>query len=139
MVGYPIGIWDSVNNMPLLRAGVTSTAPGRDYEGRAEFVIDAACYPGSSGSPVLLWDNGPYMKKTGETVMGGYRIKLLGILYAGPMQTTTGEIQVVTIPTKQVSVALSRTPVNLGFVIKAKKIQDFDSVLAKMSITPSAK
>lgn len=138
MVGYPIGIWDSVNNMPLFRAGVTSTAPSRDYEGRAEFVIDAACFPGSSGSPVLLWDNGPYMKKTGETVMGGYRIKLLGVLYAGPVQTMQGEIQIVTIPTKQVPMALTKAPVNLGFVIKAKKIQEFDPVLEKLiSKSPS--
>ncbi len=132
MVGYPIGLWDSVNNMPLFRAGVTSTSPSRDYEGRAEFVIDAACFPGSSGSPVLLWDNGPYRKKTGEIVMGGYRIKLLGVLYAGPVQTTQGEIQIVTIPTKQVPVALTKNPVNLGFVIKAKKIKEFDTVLEKM-------
>lgn len=50
MIGYPTGIWDSKNNMPIIRKGVTATPPNQDYEGRAEFMIDAACFPGSSGS-----------------------------------------------------------------------------------------
>ncbi len=129
MVGYPIGIWDSVNNMPVFRAGVTATHPKMNYDGRREFMIDAACFPGSSGSPVLLFDNGNYVDKRGNTIMGQSRIKLLGVLYAGPMHTATGEIKAVTIPTKEVSIALSRIPTNLGFVIKATRLLEFDRVL----------
>lgn len=128
MVGYPIGIWDSANNMPVFRAGVTATHPKMDYDGRREFMIDAACFPGSSGSPVLLFDNGNYVDKRGNTIMGQSRIKLLGVLYAGPMHTTAGEIKAVTIPTKEVSVAYSRIPTNLGFVIKATRLLEFDGV-----------
>ena len=50
MVGYPIGIWDDVNNMPVFRRGVTATHPNIDYRGEKVFMIDAACFPGSSGS-----------------------------------------------------------------------------------------
>lgn len=83
MVGYPNGIWDEINNLPIIRKGVTATHPNVDYNGKPEFMIDAACFPGSSGSPVLLFNLGDYTTKTG-TKLGTNRIKLLGTLYAGP-------------------------------------------------------
>lgn len=55
IVGYPDDIWDQVNNFPIFKKGVTATHPKIDYEGRPEFLIDAAIYPGSSGSPVFLY------------------------------------------------------------------------------------
>jgi hypothetical protein len=54
-VGYPSGVWDQVNLMPILRRGTTATPMALDFEGRAEFLIDAAVYPGSSGSPVFVY------------------------------------------------------------------------------------
>ena len=53
-VGYPSGVWDQVNLMPILRRGTTATPPQINFEGRREFLIDAAVYPGSSGSPVFF-------------------------------------------------------------------------------------
>jgi len=70
MVGYPVGIWDSANNMPVIRRGITATHPGKDYEGKSEFMIDAACFPGSSGSPVFLFNLGSYPQKAGGIVIG---------------------------------------------------------------------
>jgi V8-like Glu-specific endopeptidase len=70
MVGYPIGISDRVNNYPIFRKGITATHPANKYEGRDEFLIDAACFPGSSGSPVFLLNSGNYVTKTGTTVIG---------------------------------------------------------------------
>jgi hypothetical protein len=32
MVGYPNGLWDHVNNLPLVRKGTTATHPGMDYK-----------------------------------------------------------------------------------------------------------
>lgn len=49
MIGYPNGIWDSVNNLPISRKGITATHSAVDYEGKTQFVIDASVYPGSSG------------------------------------------------------------------------------------------
>lgn len=54
MVGYPGGVFDHVNNMPLVRGGKTASIPRLNYQGSPQFVIDCACMPGSSGSPVLL-------------------------------------------------------------------------------------
>jgi hypothetical protein len=136
MIGYPIGLWDSRNNMPIFRAGVTATHPAADYEGRSEFMIDAACVPGSSGSPVLLCDVGNYVAKSGMTMIDS-RIKLLGVLYAGPMQTVQGEIRIVTIPTRQREVAITDIPINLGYVIKAKKLLDFDRVFPNPTPKPA--
>lgn len=130
MVGYPNGIWDEVNNFPVFRRGVTASRPLRDWNGKPEFLIDAACFPGSSGSPVLLFDTHGYQNKKG-TFFGASRIKLLGILYAGPQHTVTGEIQIVTVPTVQLPVAVSPIPNNLGIIIKASKLTDFESLFGQ--------
>ena len=37
MIGYPNGIWDSTNNKPIYRKGVTATHPNLDYNGKKEF------------------------------------------------------------------------------------------------------
>jgi hypothetical protein len=128
MVGYPNGIWDEVNNFPVFRRGIMASHPALDWNGKPEFLIDAACFPGSSGSPVLLLDLGAFYSKQGMNVASS-RIKLMGILYAGPQLTVTGEIEIVTVPTKLRPVAVSEIPINLGIVIKAFKIQEFGSVL----------
>jgi hypothetical protein len=126
MIGYPNGLWDSVNNMPIVRKGITATDIKFDYEGRKEFLIDAACFPGSSGSPVLICNVGGYRDKQGNLNWGSSRIFLLGILYAGPQLTVTGDIKVVTIPNmQQKALAVSHIPNNLGYIIKAERIMDF--------------
>src|SRR5258708_571264 len=94
MAGYPSGIWDEKNNMPVLRRGITATHPNLDWNGRPEFLIDAACFPGSSGSPVFLFNLGGYAAKTGGMVIGS-RLKLLAVLYAGPQHTVEGQIRIV--------------------------------------------
>lgn len=128
MVGYPNGIWDQANNLPLIRRGITATAAYNDYNGKKEFMVDMACFPGSSGSPVLLYNPGMYHAKGGGTVVGT-RIYLLGILYAGPQHTAEGKLEIVDIPTTQTVRSLSRIPNNLGVVIKAEKLLDFEQIL----------
>jgi hypothetical protein len=137
MIGYPNGIWDSLNNMPILRRGVTATHPAIDYEGRKEFMIDAACFPGSSGSPVFLYSAGVHYTRQGGVAIGGHRLMLLGVLYAGPQHTVTGALQIVTVPTRQEIVAFSRIPNNLGVVIKASRLQDFETLFQQSTANPS--
>lgn len=126
MIGYPNGIWDSHNNKPIIRKGITATNLNLDYCGKSEFLIDAACFPGSSGSPVIIYNRGEYLDKEGNRFNVKYRVLLLGILYAGPQHTVTGEIEIVNVPTKQKAIAFSTIPNNLGFVIKAQKILDLE-------------
>lgn len=134
MVGYPNGLWDEINNMPLFRKGITSTHPKMDWNGKKEMLIDAACFPGSSGSPVFQFNEGGYMDKRGNTVMGGTRVKLLGVLYAGPQHKITGEIEIVTIPTIDKPVAISGIPNNIGIIIKAERLRELDKLIFKKSL-----
>jgi len=129
MVGYPNGLWDSVNNLPIFRQGVLATDYKRDWNGKKEFLIDAACFPGSSGSPVILLDTGWYQTNKGN-MLGSPRIKLLGVLYAGPQHTVEGEIKIVMVPTQQKAVAIAEIPNNLGIIIKSERLLDFEGVFA---------
>ena len=131
MVGYPIGIWDPVNNYPIFRRGITATHPALDYNGNKDFLIDAACFPGSSGSPVFLSNFGNYVNKQGGTVIGS-RFYFLGILYAGPQYTTTGEVKIVNVPTKQNTISVTQIPTNLGVVIKSEKLNDFKPIIESL-------
>lgn len=126
MIGYPNGLWDTKNNLPIARRGITATPPFVDFSGNAEFMIDCACFPGSSGSPVFLVKPGSYVGKNGETVVSEARVMLLGVLYAGPVFNAKGDIQPSPIPTTttgQVSVPLM---MNLGYCIKAHKLFWFE-------------
>lgn len=130
MIGYPNGIWDEKNNLPVIRKGITATHPSYKYNGKNEFMIDAACFPGSSGSPVFLLNLEGYSIKKGTTILGK-RIKFLGILYAGPQYTITGEIKIAEIPTVQRPISEINIPNNLGLVIKSKEILKFKNILKK--------
>jgi hypothetical protein len=132
MIGYPNGIWDHVNNAPVFRRGATATHPNSDYCGKKEFMIDAACFPGSSGSPVLLYNFGNFSDRNGNLVVGT-RIKLLGILYAGPQHTASGEIVFTNVLTTTKPVAISRIPNNLGLTIKSEKLRDFEPILRNLA------
>jgi len=133
MIGYPNGIWDSVNNQPIFRKEITATHPAKNLMGKAEFMIDAACFPGSSGSPVFLLNLGSYTTRQGGVKIGASPIKLLGILYAGPQFTVTGDVRVVDIPTVQQTISVATIPNNLGYVIKAQKLLDFNPLLERLS------
>ena len=133
MIGYPNGLWDSINNMPIVRRGIMATNITLDHNGKREFVIDAACFPGSSGSPVILFNKGGYTDKQGNLNWGSGRLMLLGILYAGPQLTVTGDIKVVTIPNiQQKALSVSHIPNNLGYIIKADAILDFIPIIKSM-------
>lgn len=127
MIGYPIGIWDNINNLPITRKGITATHPLFDYRNKSEFVIDAACFPGSSGSPVLIVNEGPYSSKSG--IRMGKRRLFMGVLYGGPNYQPNGEIKIIEIPTKKDAIAVFKVPLNLGYVIKSNRILDFKPFL----------
>lgn len=134
MIGYPNALWDSSHNMPLIRKGITATWPKLDYNDRREFLIDAACVPGSSGSPVFICDIGMFYDKNHDDMALGNRLWLLGIQYAVPIKTIEGAIKKATLdkpnedPEKNY-VAMSHTFINLGFIIKSSCILDLMPVI----------
>jgi len=127
MIGYPIGLRDEKYNLPIIRKGSTASHISLDYNDKPEFLIDMACFPGSSGSPVLILNQGSYATKNGIVI--GTRIFLLGILYGGPQFTTEGKIVIKDIPIKQEPISSVNIPINLGYVIKSQKILDFEEIL----------
>lgn len=126
MIGYPNGIWDERNNKPLIRKGITATNPRLDYCGEKEFLIDIACFLGSSGSPVLIYNVGQYLDGADNHYFVSYRIVLLGILYSARYYTSEGKIKVVKIPAKKKQISMTEIPLNLGTVIRAERILDFE-------------
>jgi hypothetical protein len=134
MVGYPNGLWDAVNNYPLIRRGITASHPAVDFDvdGAATTVIDAACFPGSSGSPVLLHNAGTFSDKKGNTTVGS-RTMLLGALFSGPVMQQDGKIVIRNIPTAVESVAQVNMMLNLGYIAKAKELAALSAaVLARV-------
>lgn len=130
MIGYPNGLWDQLHNLPIIRKGITATHPKLKLNGKPEFLIDAACFPGSSGSPVFLANIGSYVSPDGA-LCAGSRVALLGTLYAGPQHTTTGEIVVVDVPTDTKPIAVGRIPNNLGYVIQASELLVLEEAVRK--------
>lgn len=132
MVGYPIGLWDKTNNLPILRRGTTATHPAADFNGEKVGLIDIACFPGSSGSPVFIFNSGPYTDSKGNTLVSGGRVVLLGVLFAGPQIDVHGSIHVVDIPTASTQVATSKVMVHLGYYIKAAEVESLAEHMDRM-------
>ena len=128
MIGYPSGIFDDTNNLPIIRKGTTATPVYADYEGDKEFLIDITVFEGSSGSPVLIYHDGKYGALT-----SGEKFVFLGILYSGYDETMEGEIIRKKNKPKKESKLVAKTeiPLNLGIVIKAELLNDFEPILEK--------
>ena len=128
MVGYPNGIWDKSNNLPIIRRGITATHPLLAYEGRKKFMIDAACFPGSSGSPVFIYEDGMF-RSSENSYSPGTRVALIGILYAGPQFTANGTLEPRPIPHSLTEVPVMQIPMNLGYVISIEEIDVIGNLL----------
>ena len=83
MVGYPSGRFDQANNYPLFRYGKTATHPAVDFNGGKMGLIDVPCLPGSSGSPVMILNEGSFHTKKGDVVIGS-RLIFIGIEVSMP-------------------------------------------------------
>ena len=121
MVGYPIGLWDDVNNFPIFRRGVTAFHPALDYQGQPRGVVDIAAFPGSSGSPIVIANDGSYTTPMGLHYKGG-RLLFLGILSCGPMLEADGTIVTIDVPTVKKDITLTNIPIHLGYYIKSKEL-----------------
>jgi hypothetical protein len=117
-VGYPKGLWDTVNHLPIARRGITASPFVVDFDGLRQFLIDAPVYTGSSGSPVFLWNLGSYPNKTGGLVIGN-RCYLLGMLTQGLHGKETSILEV----DDETSLPLHSKPmIGLGKVFKSQTI-----------------
>jgi hypothetical protein len=128
MIGYPRGLFDQVNNKPIIRRGITATHPLKNYNGKEDFLIDIAAFKGSSGSPVLILNQNGY-HHNGEYEIGGTRLIFLGVLYSGPMFDFEGKI-VFSENLNEVYTE-SKLPINLGCVMRASNLDELEEVVRK--------
>ncbi len=128
MAGYPIGLSDYKHNLPIIRQGIIASDPMLPFNGEDHFLIDCACFPGSSGSPVVLNPSPILPDNNGQISFGRRRSALLGLLWGGPVHTSEGKIISRNIPTSTVPVPQVTQMINLGYVISAKKILDLENL-----------
>lgn len=133
MVGYPDGIMDTVNNLPVFRKGITATNPSIDYNGNRHFLIDATCFPGSSGSPIMSYEDDITHGVDGSITIGpkNKQIKLIGIQSETFTHNSSGKIVPVEIPTQIIPGTITPIPNNLGIVVKASCILDLEPLIPR--------
>ena len=118
-VGYPNGIYDEINNLPVIRSGITATPPDVDYGGRPQFLIDASVFPGSSGSPVFAYDRGAWLSGTSDWTVGSERVVFLGVLASVLCHQVDGSLEFREIPTATEAVPVHREMIDLGVAYNA--------------------
>jgi S1-C subfamily serine protease len=113
-VGYPSGVWDQTHGTPILRRGITATPPALDFEGRPEFLIDAAVYPGSSGSPVFI---------ASQSADGQPRIGFAGVVAAVFFREEAHQLVPAPVPASHTqATVMGAEMIDLGLVIKASQV-----------------
>lgn len=120
-VGYPSGIFDRKNLTPILRRGTTATPPQLDYEGKRVFLVDASVFPGSSGSPVFICNQGLYSTKQGSVVIAS-RVLFLGVIAQVFIREEEGKIVIVAAPSSVTPIVRTRQMIDLGIVYKSSTV-----------------
>lgn len=112
LIGYPSGLYDAKHGLPVVRQGITATPAWNDFNGNPTFLIDVTVLPGSSGSPVFLFNQGSY--PTGNGIALGTRLFFLGILTERMVSTSSQE------------------PLGIGIVVKSATLFDnfLDTIVA---------
>ena len=118
-IGYPSGIYDQANNLPITRRGLTATPLYVDYDGKPMFLIDASVFPGSSGSPVFLYNSGSWSDR-GKALVAGNRVYLLGILASPLPSQSDGTLTFEEVPSTLRSIVTAQEMIDLGVVYKAR-------------------
>jgi len=123
MVGCPNGLFDEAHNLPLSRQGITASQLKIDFQGKPQFAVDMACFPGSSGSPIFVQDNLGYRdQKTNTIHFGRNRFLLVGILFEGPLIESDGTVTLGRKATFSIA-----SMMHLGYAIKSNQLLAFDA------------
>jgi len=129
-IGYPIGLYDEKNYTPIIRKGATATPIYLDYNGGKKFVVDAPVFPGSSGSPVFLYDTNIHWSKK-DRMPKDSRILFIGIIAKFFSHDQEGKIVTKDIPAKKEKVSITKENIDLGIVFKAETIMETIEEFAK--------
>lgn len=121
-IGYPNGIFDPKNYLPIVRRGVTATPLYVDYNRQPQFLISASVFPGSSGSPVFLYNVLQYTSRAGS-ILGESRIWFLGILSEFKYREALGWLEFDDTPVLKARIAAQES-LDIGIVFKERTIRE---------------
>lgn len=116
-IGYPGSLWDTLNNLPILRTGTISSIPATNYtgDGQAEeprVLISSMSIGGNSGSPVF------YQTQNG--------LKVIGIM-AGHYRLDQSSHWKSDLDLDLTKNANPRTHVGLSYFIRSHEMHNFKS------------
>jgi hypothetical protein len=126
VIGYPMGLWDSHNNMPVARLGTTATHPLALYQGKRDFLVDVAAFQGSSGSPVFTYE-APMYRGVDGSYTPGTKVQFVGIVWGVVEWSVEGELKVVEIPSAMKYIPVVNSSLNLALALHAEAVRDLDS------------
>lgn len=122
IVGYPKGIIDDRHGEPIFRSGICATRPDRKFSGKSIFLVDAAIWGGSSGSPVILYD------EIDAHTFGSIRPYLIGIVSATSLQNI---MEAAGADQPAIPDILHSAPNNLGICVASDMIYGLARQLAE--------
>lgn len=119
-IGYPNGIFDQKNHLPITRRGVTASPFEVDFNGGKKFIIDAQVFPGSSGSPVFIKEQN---LKNGSLTLRVERYFFVGVISKVFQRDQIGNLKETTVPTKlEEGEFLIKQTIGLGICEKSNQI-----------------
>lgn len=128
MIGYLPGLFDDNNYLPVIRKGITATPINRNFKGNQEFLIDCGCYPGYSGSPIIVLEkqHGFHNLHENKFYKNAYYM-LIGIQFNSPIGSDNQLLDTNDEPIL--------TRYHLGTVIKSKEIFTIKEVILQREKT----
>lgn len=133
-IGYPNGIYDKKNNLPLARSGVLASPFEVDFNGKEQFIIDAQVFPGSSGSPVFIQEK--RLNRDSLTLGGPDKIFFLGIISKVFQRDEIGDLVEIIGPTNNQIKTFSKQMIGLGICEKSNKVKEIVKMLIKKQGKP---
>lgn len=120
-VGYPNGVWDTKNFLPVARRGTTASPIAVNFEGTPRFIIDASVFGGSSGSPVFVMSQGSFGSRNGGVIIGS-RFHFVGVVAAVFFRTQMNDLVARPIPTHSNIAVAQQEMIDLGIVFRANTV-----------------
>lgn len=124
MVWYPNGLRDEKNNYPIFRKWITASHPAVDFNSQNIWLVDMACFPWSSWSPIFILNEGSFNDKS-WTLYVWNKLIFLWILFSWPVYYANWDIVIEDIPTQQKISTNTSVMMNLWYYIKSIVILDF--------------
>ncbi|HAS0916752.1 serine protease [Enterobacter asburiae] len=93
LIGYPYGLHDLSNMLPIWKTGSIASEPDYDFNGKKLFIVDVSAHPGMSGSPVFYVSHGGYVTKGGGyAISADMQVHFMGIFAS--MHNFSSELEV---------------------------------------------